>query len=543
MNDIRGKLHVYLPIIFALVFIAGMFLGAKLIINGYSSGHENIMSYVGFGKYDKLNDAINYIQKSYVDSISKEQLTEDALSSLLEKLDPHSVYISAVEFNDANDALIGNFEGIGVEFRIQRDTITVMNVIAGGPSEEVGVFAGDRIVKVDGKNVARIKITNNDVMKKLKGKRGTKVKIGVYRRGLKKLLHFTITRDVIPTYSLDIAYMITNNIGYIKLNKFSATTHEEFINALLKLKAKGMKNLVLDLRYNGGGYLQAAEELADEFLSDGKLIVYTKGVHKPKSMVYATKKGNFENGHLVILIDEFSASASEIVAGALQDNDRATIIGRRSFGKGLVQEQVKLYDGSAIRLTVARYYTPTGRCIQRSYANGTEEYYTQYYERLLNENSGNPDSSAFADSLKFKTPKGKIVYGGGGIMPDIFVPMGKDENSKYFNLLLNKGLIFQFAFDYTDKNRHTIKNTYKNAQGFIKNFSVDESLLNELLAFAEKNGVKKDEKEIALSGNNIKVYLKAYIGRNIFSDEGYYPVIQQVDNTLKKAIEVLDTLK
>lgn len=543
MNDIRGKLHIYLPIIFALVFIAGMFLGAKLFINGYSSNQGNILFSIGFGKYDKLNDAINYIQKSYVDSISKEQLTEDAISSLLEKLDPHSVYVSAVEFNDANDPLIGNFEGIGVEFRIQRDTITVMNVIAGGPSEGVGVLAGDRIVKVDGKNVAGIKITNNEVMKKLKGKRGTKVKIDVYRRGLKKLLEFTIYRDVIPTYSLDIAYMITNNIGYIKLNKFSATTHDEFINALLKLKAKGMKKLVLDLRYNGGGYLQAAEELADEFLSEGKLIVYTKGTHKPKSMVYATKKGSFEKGHLVILIDEFSASASEIVAGAIQDNDRATIIGRRSFGKGLVQEQVKLYDGSAIRLTVARYYTPTGRCIQRSYTNGTEEYYTQFYEQFLNGELGNPDSSMFADSLKFKTPKGKIVYGGGGIMPDIFVPLGKDENSKYFILLLNKGLILQFAFDYTDKNRQTIKNAYKNAQGFIKNFSVDGALLNELLAFAEKNGIKKDEKEIALSGNNIKVCLKAYIGRNIFDNESYYPVIQQVDKTLKKAIEVLDTLK
>ncbi len=543
MEEKKNKRYIYLPIIFALIFIAGMFLGIRLISGSSSLGKQTILFSLGLGKYDKLNDVLNYIQGSYVDSVSREQLTEDAISSLLDKLDPHSVYITAAEFNEANDPLVGSFDGIGVEFRIQRDSIVVMNVIPGGPSESVGVKAGDRIVKVDGKNVAGIKITNNDVMKKLKGKRGTKVKIHVFRRGIKKLFEIPITRGVIPTYSLDIAYMLTKNIGYIKLSKFSATTHDEFVSALLKLKAKGMIKLILDLRDNGGGYLQAAEDLADEFLGDGKLIVYTKGMHKPKATVYATDKGDFETGQLVILINEFSASASEIVTGAIQDNDRGTIIGRRSFGKGLVQEQVKLYDGSAVRLTIARYYTPTGRCIQRSYANGTEEYYNQFYNQFIDGELENPDSIKFADSLKFKTPKGKIVYGGGGIMPDVFIPLGKDENSKYFISLFNKGLIFLFAFDFTDKKRQNIKDKYINAVGFIKGFTVDDALFNEFIEYSGKNGVKKDEIGIALSRKNIKMYLKAFIGRNIFKDEAFYPVIQDVDYTLKKAINVIDTLK
>jgi carboxyl-terminal processing protease len=543
MEEKRRRLYIYLPIVFALVFVAGMFLGARLISGGSSTTKNNKLFSLGFGKYDKLNDVLNYIHESYVDSVSIDQLTEDAISSLLEKLDPHSSYITAAEFNEANDPLEGSFEGIGVEFRIQRDTITVMNVIPGGPSEGVGVMAGDRIVKVDSKNVAGIKITNNEVMKKLKGKKGTQVKINVFRHGVSKLLEFTITRNVIPTYSLDIAYMLTNSIGYIKLSKFSATTHDEFLTAIAKLKAKGMKKLVLDLRDNGGGYLKAAIDIADEFLSTGKLIVYTQGVHKPKETDFATSEGNFENGKLVILINEFSASASEIVAGAIQDNDRGYIIGRRSFGKGLVQQQLNLTDGSAIRLTVARYYTPTGRCIQRSYAGGTEEYYAQFYAQILDGETDNPDSIKLADSLKFTTPKGKVVYGGGGIMPDVYVSMGKDENSKFFNLIYNKGFFIQYAFEYTDKNRQTIKATYKDAAGFVKSFTVSNSMFEELIAYAVKNGVKTDASGIAASKEIIKTYLKAFVGRNIFNDEAFYPVIQKEDKTLLKAISVLDTLK
>jgi len=543
MEEKRRKLFIYLPIIFALIFIAGMFLGARIISGSSSIGLSGSIFPVGAAKYDKFNDVINYIQNSYVDTVSRKQLTDEAISSLLEKLDPHSAYISAAEFNDANDPLIGSFEGIGVEFRVQRDSVTVMNVIPKGPSESIGLMAGDRIVKVDGKNIAGIKISNNDVIKKLKGKRGTKVTISVFRRGINKLIPYTITRDVIPTYSLDIAYMLTNKIGYIRLNKFSATTFQEFDDALKKLKTQGMTKLVLDLRDNGGGYLQAAIDIADEFLSEGKLIVYTKGIHKPKSVEYATNKGNFEKGQLVILVNEFTASASEIVSGAIQDNDRGIIIGRKSFGKGLVQEQVKLSDGSAIRLTIARYYTPTGRCIQRPYSEGTEEYYNQFYEQLIAAESENPDSIKFADSLKFKTPKGKIVYGGGGIMPDVYITVDKDEKSKYFNLLFNKGFIFQFAFDYVDKNRQNLKRLYKSSQEFINGFTVNDAILNDLISYSTKNGLKKDENGIKLSGDKIKIYLKANIGRNIFRDDAYYPVIQKVDNTLIKAISVIDTLK
>ena len=543
MEEKRKKLFIYLPIIFALIFIAGMFLGARIISGRSSMGLSGSIFPVGAAKYDKFNDVINYIQNSYVDTVSRKQLTDEAISSLLDKLDPHSAYISAAEFNDANDPLIGSFEGIGVEFRVQRDSVTVMNVIPKGPSESIGLMAGDRIVKVDGKNIAGIKISNNDVIKKLKGKRGTKVVVSVFRRGINKLISFTITRDVIPTYSLDIAYMLTNKIGYIRLNKFSATTYQEFDDALKKLKEEGMTKLVLDLRDNGGGYLQAAIDIADEFLSEGKLIVYTKGIHKPKSVEYATNKGNFEKGQLVILVNEFTASASEIVSGAIQDNDRGIIIGRKSFGKGLVQEQVKLSDGSAIRLTIARYYTPTGRCIQRPYNEGTEEYYNQFYEQLIAGESENHDSIKFADSLKFKTPKGKIVYGGGGIMPDVYITVDKDEKSKYFNLLFNKGFIFQFAFDYVDKNRQNLKRMYENSQEYINGFTVTDAILNDLINYSTKNGLKKDENGIKLSGDKIKIYLKANIGRNIFRDDAYYPVIQKVDNTLIKAISVLDTLK
>ncbi|MFH0866559.1 MAG: S41 family peptidase [Bacteroidota bacterium] len=534
----KRKLFIYLPVILALIFIAGMFLGRILSVN--SSQDQKLFSF-GFGNYNKLNDVMNFIEESYVDTVTHDQLTEYAISSLLDKLDPHSEYITAAEYNAVNDPLVGSFDGIGVEFRIQRDTIIVINVIAGGPSEEKGVKAGDRIVKVNGKNVASVKITNAQVMKLLKGPKGTKVTVSVYRSGVKELLDFIITRNAIPLYSLDIAYMLTENIGYIKLNKFSATTHDEFVKGLFKLKAKGMTRLILDLCDNGGGYLQAAIDIADEFLPEDKLIVYTKGAHKPKTETYSTKSGNFENGPLVILINEFTASASEIVSGAIQDNDRGTIIGRRSFGKGLVLEQLLLSDSSAIRLTTSRYYTPTGRCIQNPYDEGKEEYYNEFYQRFIDGELESADSIKFADSLKFTTPKGKIVYGGGGIMPDVFVGIGKDENSKYFTSLFNKGLITQYAFDYVDKNRNTLKATYTNADGFVKNFLTDETVFNEFIVYASKNGIAKDDESIVLDEKNIKIYLKAFIGRNLFDDDAFYPTLHITDKTVLKAVEVLET--
>jgi len=540
MENSSRKKFIYLPIMFAIVFVAGMFLGVKLLrfSNGTGNTIKDFFS-PNLNNYNKLNDVINYIETSYVDTVNHDKLIEFAINGILQNLDPHSAYIPAADFNDVNDPLMGKFDGIGVEFRILKDTVIVINTIPGGPSEQRGVKAGDRIIKVEGKSIAGIKITNELVMKKLKGKKGTEVNITVFRPGLPKLFEFKIIRAPIPTYSIDVSYMVTNNIGCIKLSKFSKTTSEEFSNALLTLKSKGMTKLILDLRGNGGGFLDAAIDLSDEFLSNGKLIVYTEGLHRSKKSSFATGSGSFENGELVILIDENSASASEIVSGAIQDNDRGIIIGRRSFGKGLVQEQVDLIDGSAIRLTVARYHTPTGRCIQKSYKNGSDEYYNDFAHRFTDGEMLNADSIPLADSLKFKTPKGKIVYGGGGIMPDIFVPIDTAQNTKYFIQLYNKGIIYQFGFDYADSHRQQIKATYKNAENFNKSFMVSEAIFEGLIKSGEKNGVKRNDKAIKASTVIIKTELKAAIGKNIYGNEALYPLLNNTDNTFLKAIEVL----
>jgi carboxyl-terminal processing protease len=531
------RLIIYLPIAFVLVLIAGVFLGTKLsrvsLLN-----NSSFLNLQGTKSYGTLNDVINYIGQDYVDSVSREQLQESAIKGLLESLDPHSQFIAASEFKEANDPLQGNFDGIGVQFRIERDTVAVINTVSGGPSEKVGIMSGDRLVKVDGKLIAGIKITNEMVMKLLKGQRGTTVNVSVKRRNLPKLLEFKIIRDVIPTWSIDITYTVNKTTGYIKLSKFSATTADEFDDALIELNKKGINKLILDLRGNSGGYLQAAIAVADEFLKDKKLIVYTEGHNRPRNYAYATKSGRWEYNPLVVLIDEGSASASEIVAGALQDNDRATVIGRRSFGKGLVQEQVNLRDGSAIRLTVARYYTPTGRCIQKPYNNGTEDYYGEYYHRFSDGELESADSIKFADSLKFKTPGGKIVYGGGGIMPDVFIPIEKNTKLRYYNEVVNKGTLYQFAFDYTDANRAQLKR-FGSFEGFDSNFKVDQLLFEKFVAYASKNDVKGDPSLIAASRNQIDDLLKAYIARNLFDDKGFYPIYLRTDKAFNTAVNVL----
>ncbi|HZX62282.1 MAG TPA: S41 family peptidase [Bacteroidales bacterium] len=531
----KNKLKIYLPLVYAGILLAGILLGLELSKVG------NGISLFGRHRQEKINEVINYVKQNYVDTISRKQLEEKAITGMLQSLDPHSVYISPSEFHDANDPLLGGFEGIGVQFRLERDSITVINPVSGGPSEKLGIKAGDRIVKIDGKNVAGVKITNNDVLRKLKGKKGTKVNVSIFRKGVKGLLDYTIIRDVIPIYSLDVSYMVEPSIGYIRLNNFSATTHDEMTKALTDLNSKGMKKLILDLRGNGGGRLQAAIDIVDEFLPDGKLIVYTQGIHHAKETAYATAGGLFESGELVVLIDEWSASASEIVAGAIQDNDRGIIIGRRSFGKGLVQEELDFKDGSAIRVTIARYYTPSGRCIQKSYKNGSEDYYNDYYHRILSGEMENPDSIHFADSLKFKTPKGKTVYGGGGIMPDIYVPVGKDTLFKYFNLLANKGLIYQYAFDYTDKNRWTLN--YRSFDEFNRKFEITNSMFFDFINSTLKSGIKREGKNLAASDVRIKVLIKAYIGRNILDNPGFYPLLNSIDETFLKAVSALKTGK
>ena len=525
---------IYLPIAFAIVLAAGILIGNRLTTSSSSTTGNVFM--VRPERHDKVTDIINYIQQDYVDSISREELVDHAIGGILGKLDPHSQYIPAEDFTEVSDDLEGNFEGIGIQFRIERDTIMVLQTIPGGPSEKVGLMPGDRIVTIDDTLVAGTGITNRDAIKKLKGRRGTQVNVGIHRRGVPELLHFTIIRDVIPTYSVDIAYMVDDSVGYIKLSKFSATTYEEFQQAMNTLTASGMKCLILDLRGNYGGYLQAAINISDEFLPDGTLIVYTEGNSRPNKYAYASKKGTFESSPLVILIDEGSASASEIVAGAVQDNDRGTIIGRRSFGKGLVQEQLSFPDGSALRLTVARYHTPTGRNIQRPYDHGAEEYYHELYDRYTNGELENADSITFEDTLKYYTPGGKVVYGGGGIMPDIFVPVSRDDDEAYLNRLLRKNIIFQFAFDYSDRHRQAL-GKYATPEAFFNDFVVTDAMFKELLAAAKEADVPGTRGEIRKSEEKIKILLKAYIGRNLLDDPAFYPVYHQIDDAFQKGYE------
>jgi carboxyl-terminal processing protease len=520
--------YIYQPLIYSAVLIAGILIGIFL----FPSKYNNLDS------SNKINSIISLVRENYVDTVNREQMLTNSINGMLQNLDPHSVYIPAEELTDINDQLDGDFEGIGIQFNIQNDTVMVVSTISKGPSEKVGIIAGDRIVTVDGKVIAGKKIATSDVMKLLKGKKGTKVTVGIKRSGIKQLTNFTIQRDVIPTYSIDASYMADNTTGYIKISQFAATTAEEFEKASGILLEKGMKEMILDLRGNPGGYMDAAVQIVDEFLPSGKLVVSTKG-RKYKGQTYkSTSDGKLEFIKLVVLIDEWSASASEIVAGAIQDNDRGVIIGRRSFGKGLVQNQYPLKDGSALRLTVARYYTPSGRCIQKPYKGSIEDYYEDLLTRIEHGELEHPDSIHFVDSLKFLTTAGRVVYGGGGIMPDVFIPLGKNENNGWFNALFNMGLINQFAFKYIDDNRKEIKSKYTEVS-FVKQFTVDDALFEQLVTYAEKAGLKKDTQKIAFTKLKTKAWLKAFIGRNIFGDKAFYPVWLSEDETFKKALDLV----
>ncbi|MDD5571715.1 MAG: S41 family peptidase [Bacteroidales bacterium] len=479
----------------------------------------------------------------YVDSVNKNKLTEIAVADLLQNLDPHSYYIPASELKKTNEMLTGSFEGIGIEFNIQKDTVIVISTIAGGPSESVGVKPGDRIIKINNVNAAGIKITNKEVFGKLRGKKGTKVTISVLRNGYGKLFDFTIVRDKIPERSVDIAFMLDRQTGYIKLSKFSATTYKEMETSIEKLNDKNLKKLILDLRGNGGGYLDIAVKIADEFLEEGKLIVYTEGRNRPRTDYYATDNGELEKTKIIVLIDEWSASASEILAGAVQDNDRGLVIGRRSFGKGLVQEQMELPDGSALRLTIARYHTPTGRCIQKPYGLSTSDYYNEFFKQFSEDedSSGVTKKVTHPDSLKYKTHGGKIVYGGGGITPDIIVKNDTGKSVKYFFDVANKGLINQFAFDYADRNRKELNKKYSSAS-FNSNFIVTNEMYENFTEFALKKGIKKNADDSQISQMMIKTYLKGFIGRIIFNNESFYPVILKVDKIFLKAVEEIKKL-
>ncbi len=530
----RPKFYVYLPIVFALLLILGIFIGSTFHLNR----KEGSIDAEAVGGSSKIDEILKFVAEQYVDTIKPNKLMDKTIVSLLQNLDPHSAYISADELAETNAPLQGNFEGIGIEFNIVNDTVCVVAAIPGGPSEKVGVKAGDKIVLVDGKKVAGIKIKNKDVMTKLKGKGGTKVKVSMLRRGKSQLLNFTITRGIIPIYSIDASYMVNPKTGYIKIARFAESTFKEYTEAFKKLQSKGMQQLIIDLRGNGGGYLNTAVSLADEFLSDGKEIVYTLGRARPRKDYKATSAGDFENGKLIVLIDDGSASASEILSGALQDNDRATIVGRRSFGKGLVQEQSEFSDGSAIRLTIARYYTPTGRCIQKSYAKGLDAYYEEEYKRYSSGELEHADSMKVTDTIKYRTPGGKIVHGGGGITPDVFVPLDTAGNSHYLGEVLYSGILNDFSFDYADKNRAKLS-AYASPAQYSSSFEVSDELLNEFIEYATKNKIKLNEQQIKTSKAILKNEIKALIARTIWNNDGYYPILQEQDNVLKKAIELL----
>lgn len=488
----------------------------------------------------KFGRLLRLIDGFYVDSANVDELTEKAIVHMLSELDPHSVYISKEEVDKMNEPLVGNFEGIGISFNIFKDTLLITTIIPGGPSEKVGLRAGDRILQVDGKNIAGTGMKNSDVVNLIRGEKGTTVAITVLRRNAGELLDFSIVRDKIPIHSLDASFMLDNETGYIRLNKFSATTTDEFTAAMSDLKGQNLKNLILDLRGNGGGYLKTAVEIADQFLENNRVIVYTEGLHDSKKEYKASAKGIFKNGNLIILVDEASASASEIVSGAVQDWDRGLIIGRRSFGKGLVQKPYFLTDGSMVRLTTAHYYTPSGRNIQKPYDNGVESYKRDYLDRLSTGQLFSADSITLADSLKFKTlVNGRNVYAGGGVMPDIFIPMDTSVHYQYFNRLRRNNIVYNYVLDYVDHHRSDIKQQYPVFSKFDENFQVSNEMIEEIVAQGEEEGIKKDEKSLSFTLNTIKREIKALIARDVYTSNDFYKIFYRDDEAILKAMEVL----
>ena len=523
----RVSNNPYTPFIYALILAFGVMLG--FAVNTITTGKQSPIG----GKYNKINDIINYISLKYVDTINRNQLMDKTIDNMLSNLDPHSVYIPAKDVGEMNESLEGNFEGIGIEFYIVQDTITVVTAIPGGPSELGGLKAGDRIIKINDSLVAGVKIKETDVKHKLRGPKGTPVKVSVIRPGKNKLTDYQIMRDKIPLYSIDAGYLINGNVGYIRISNFGATTHEEFADKLHELQDKGMKKLIIDLRGNPGGYLQAATSIADELISGDKLLVYTKGQAFPRQDYLASKPGLFERGDLCVLIDQGSASASEILTGAIQDWDRGTVIGRTSFGKGLVQEQYELKDGSALRLTIARYYTPSGRCIQRSYEKGKDEYYNDIEERYSRGEFVHEDSILSKDTTVYKTSKGRRVYGGGGIRPDIFVPMDTTGDNDY--LIAARSFVPEFVYRYSSHNEGVLEK-FKSEEDFKKNFIVSDQMVTDFFQFAQSEGLKENGVKAKRITEKVKLYLKAFIAKQVWRMDGYYYMINDQDNVVKAAL-------
>ena len=524
----------FIPFLLAICLIAGIAIGT-FYANHFSGNKLGIIN----TSSNKLNALLRIIDDQYVDTVNMGELVEEAMPQILSELDPHSSYIPAKDLEAVNADLKGSFSGIGIQFTIQNDTIHVNSVIQGGPSEKVGLMAGDRIVEVDDSAFVGKIVTNSEAMKRLKGEKGSKVKLGVYRPGEKDLLHFTVIRGNIPVKSIDAAYMINKKVGYIKVNKFGETTYPELLIALAKLNQKNCEGLIVDLRGNTGGYMAAAIQMVNEFLPNNRLIVYTQGRKSPREDYNSNGTGSNQKMPLVVLVDEGSASASEIFAGAIQDNDRGTIVGRRSFGKGLVQQPIEFSDGSAIRLTIARYYTPSGRCIQKPYEKGKEsEYELDLLARYEHGEFFSADSIKQDETEVYHTRLGRPVYGGGGIMPDIFVPQDTTGMTSYFRMAANRGLIIRYTFDYTDQNRSTLQkyDTPEKTEAYLKG----QNLLNKFAAWAEKKGLKRRNNLMMKSRRLFEMSLYGNIIYNMLGMEAYVEYLNESDKTVLKAVEILE---
>ncbi len=526
------KKDIIYPIALAVMLAAGIWLG--LFINQ----KPERSSLTVYPRADKLSSILNYIEHQYVDTVSMENLVESTIPTMLKHLDPHSVYIPASDLQTVNEPLDGGFDGIGVTFNMPNDTVVIISTVPGGPSERVGLLAGDRIITINDSLVAGVNFDQNDIVTMLKGPNGTKVTVGILRQGLNEIVSFEITRDKIPIYSVDVSFMLNQEVGYIKISRFARTTYTEFIEAIEKLQAQGMKKIIIDLRNNTGGYLDAATNIANEFLPEGKLIVYTQGKARPRQNVYSNARGRCLDTPVAVIIDEFSASASEILAGALQDNDRGIVTGRRSFGKGLVQEQVLFSDGSALRLTIARYYTPTGRSIQKPYEPGNDEYFYDINNRYMHGEFQERDSIHLADSLKFTTPGGRTVYGGGGIMPDYFIPLDTTGVTTYFNQVARRNLIYRFAFGFADRHRRHMADMKTHTE--IEEYLDGLNILTQFVDYAREHRVEPNYADIERSKLLIETQIKAYVARILIDNQGFFPIYTKIDNTLLKTIDILE---
>ena len=529
---------IYLPILVGFCIALGIVIGVVFTENSYKNFLGQIsLSTLQNTKLSKTDVIFKLIDEQYVDSIDTQKIEESIIPEIFKHLDPHSSYIPAKDIEEVNADLSGSFSGIGVQFNLQNDTIYIVDVIRGGPSERAGLVAGDRIVEVNDTIFVGKEINNEKIVKKLRGPKNTKVKIGVKRRGTKEILHYTIVRDDIPVKSVESAYMIASNIGYIYVSKFGATTYNEFLTSIAMLKKQGANKFIIDLRGNSGGYLDAATRMINEFLYQGQLIVYTQGNPNfyPRSDIYAIGTGSCKSNEIAVLVDEFSGSASEIFAGAIQDNDRGIIIGRRTFGKGLVQQQIPLEDNSALRLTVARYYTPSGRCIQKPYELGKIDEYEKDILNRYEHGEFYSQDSIKQDTIAYKTLNGRTVYSGGGIMPDIFVPSDTSDISPFFTKLFNSGTMYKFALRYTENNREILKKQGNWMQ--LSAYLDTQNILKQTLDFAEKQNIIGSERDKKISNNRIKKQVYAYIVRDVLGDDGFYPILNKDDKCVQIAIE------